>query len=62
MISTPFPTEDLEGYNHTLSFKVELGVLIHPCHQTNFTQNGKYNCWNIFCAYISQLMNYKFTQ
>jgi hypothetical protein len=39
MVSTLFPTEDLEGYNHTLSFKVELDVLIRSCHQTNVTQN-----------------------
>ena len=47
-VSTPFPIEDLEGYNQTLSFKVELGVLIRSCHQTNITQIGKSYCWNIF--------------
>ena len=50
-VSTPFPTEDLEGYNQTLSFKVELGVLIRSCHQTNITQIGKSYCWNIFCIF-----------
>ena len=50
MVSTPFPTEDLEGYNQTLSFKVELGVLMRSCHQTNVTRNGKYKCWNILAS------------
>ena len=52
MVSTPFPREDLEGYNHTVSFKVELGVLNPSCHQTNITQNGNCNCWNIFTYFI----------
>lgn len=43
-------TEDLEGYDHTLSFKVELGVLIRLCHQTKLPQNGKYSCWTILAS------------
>ena len=50
MVFTPFPTEDLEGCNLTLSFKVELGVLIRLCHQTKLPQNGKYSCWTILAS------------
>ena len=43
MVFTPFPTEELDGHNHTMSIKVELGVLIPSCHQTNITQSRKYS-------------------
>ena len=43
MVLTPFPTEELDGHNQPISFKVELGVLIPSCHQTNITQSRKYS-------------------
>ena len=43
MVSTPFPTEELDGHNQTISYKVELGVLIPSCHQTNITLSRKYS-------------------
>ena len=47
MVAILFPKEDLEGSDHTLSFKVELGVLILTCHRTNIMQKVNPICWNI---------------